>query len=271
MSNTIGVCLYGYQSKNIIDSLNNLLKKSSGNNKLLVNIIDQNNIERSRKISNEYTHIKIKYNFIKWDSIISPIFLKNKIFKSLNVDYYLEIGDGIFLNDNWDEYLIKNIKDNEVLSGNKSISVIKKNLFQLDKRYQDGDSLSNSIMIDRDFIFSKYSTYNSIEKPIYLKYNGEEESMSIDLLEKEIVLKCLFTGFYSNFCKDLSLEQYVPFSLNHGYNLFIEKYREKIKKYYGLDLLSLPFNTDDVLYSIDRSKIDKIGGNRYLNKIKVIN
>ena len=77
---------------------------------------------------------RIKYNFIKWDSIISPIFLKNEIFKSLNVDYYLEIGDGIFLNDNWDEYLIKNIKDNEVLSGNKSISVIKKNLFQLDKR-----------------------------------------------------------------------------------------------------------------------------------------
>jgi hypothetical protein len=104
-----------------------------------------------------------------------------------------------------------------------------------------------------------------------LKYNGEEEYISINLLQNEISLKCLFTTFYSDLSKNLSEEQYVPFSLNHGYNAFLNEYREMMNKYYGVLLLDLPFSTDDVMYSIDKSKVDKIGGDRYLNKIKVIN
>ena len=65
-------------------------------------------------------------------------------------------------------------------------------------------------------------------------------------------------------------EEYTPFSLTHNYNEFVKEYANKIQKNFNVAINPLPFEDNDVLYDINQSQIDRMGGLRYINKIKEI-
>ena len=65
----IEVIIYAYKSKVVIDKIKNLLKTLSGENKILIRLLDQYQIDRSKHIdqlSEKYNkNCKIIYNHIK--------------------------------------------------------------------------------------------------------------------------------------------------------------------------------------------------------------
>ena len=87
----IEVIIYAYKSKVVIDKIKNLLKTLSGENKILIRLLDQYQIDRSKHIdqlSEKYNkNCKIIYNHIFWDYIQSPIKLKEQRIKSKVENY----------------------------------------------------------------------------------------------------------------------------------------------------------------------------------------
>ena len=68
--------------------------------------------------------------------------------------------------------------------------------------------------------------------------------------------------------------KYIPFSIFHKYNSFIEYYINNKKEFFDENyenLRSLTFDGDDVLYDRMKSKFDKVLGIRYINKTNRIN
>jgi len=73
MRKSIGIFVYSFQNKDLIDNLTDIVNKSSGLHDLSFYVIDQNNVERSRLFNITASHVKIIYKHTKWDSIKSPV------------------------------------------------------------------------------------------------------------------------------------------------------------------------------------------------------
>ena len=95
--------------------------------------------------------------------------------------------------------------------------------------------------------------------------------MSIDINNKHYSLLCAPTELFINNTIPLESHGYVPFSLTHKYNDFVKENDKNIRGLFGIDIKQLPFNNDDIAYVIDKSETDKIGGERYLNRTRIIN
>jgi hypothetical protein len=79
------------------------------------------------------------------------------------------------------------------------------------------------------------------------------------------------TKLFQNNTLPLEDNGYVPFSLTHKYNKFIENNERNIIGLFGIEVIPFPFEDDDIEYTIEKSETDKIGGERYLNKTRIIN
>lgn len=270
--NDIGIFIYSYQNKQLINSIENIVNKSSGLNKLFFYIIDQNNIDRTRSITIDNNNVNIIYNYVKWDSIKSPILYKNESLKILNKQYHMQISDDVDLIKNWDILLINFIqnKKNIILSGNNKTIIENKNLFFINKKQEIYNDFYKNNFIDRDFIFGEIEKFFLLKYPIELKYYGEEEEMSINLINNNIDIYSIPSNYIINNSIKLENQEYVPFSLTHNYNKFINKNKKYLKEYYSVNIENIPFEDNDVEYDIQKSKIDRIGGLRYINKIKEI-
>jgi hypothetical protein len=235
-------------------------------------IIDQNNIDRTRSFDDPDFYASIRYKFVKWDSIRSPIEHKQEAFKILNKTYYMQIEGDISLAHDWDNYAIDFLKNNKksIISGNSTVTLKNKNHFFMDPERTPSNKFNKINYVDRRFIFGLSKDLNEVTQPVYLKYHGEEEFVSIDLINKGLSV----FNFPDDYLliNDSSLEkEYVPFSLTHNYSKFIRNYSSEIKEKFNITLEPLPFEDDDVLYDVGQSQIDKIGGLRYINKVKEIN
>jgi len=270
MSN-IGVGIYGYQNKNLLKTVSEIIDKSSKKNIFYFYIIDQNNIDRTRSFDQPDFYSSIKYKYVKWDSIKSPIQYKEEAFKSLNKTYYMQIDGDISLGQNWDTHAIDFLKNNpnSIISGNSTVTLKNKNDFFIEPERQESHTFNKINYVDRRFIFTLSETYKKITQPTYLKYYGEEEFVSLDLIDKGISIYN-FPDEFILLNEPVIEKEYVPFSLTHNYNKFINQYSNKIKEKFNVTLEPLPFEDDDVIYDINQSQIDKIGGLRYLNKTKEI-
>lgn len=270
----IGVFIYSFQNKNLIENLIDMAKKSSGLNNIYFYVVDQNNIERSRNIDIDLNHCKILYKYVKWDSIKSPISYKKDSFRILNKEYYMVCGDGVEFNHNWDQDLIQKMNEvryvnTTIISGNNRIVPFNKNRFLIGYEKIESDKNEYNKFIDRDFMFCLSSDFRRFIFPEYLKYYGEIESVSLAFKSSKIM--SMPSNFLINKTVPLENIQYVPFSLYHGYNEFISKNKESLNTIYESNIKALPFDGNDVEYDLNRSQTDKIGGNRYLNKTRTIN
>lgn len=268
--NSIGILIYSYQNKNLINTIKEIIDKSSRNNILYFYIIDQNNIDRTRSIDIDELNINIKYRYIKWDSIISPIVYKQDGLRSLKTKYYMQISDDVLLIQNWDTEFINflNKKTNTILSGFGTTEPYIKNNFFIKLNIKNSDKFESTKFINRDFIFGLTEDILKIGYPTQLKYYGEEEQMSINTKNINLQIYSIPSDYIINNSIPLDNEQYLPFSITHNYNKFL--INNNIKEYYGLDIPLLPYEDNDVLYDVQKSQIDKMGGLRYINKIKEV-
>jgi hypothetical protein len=276
MKKSIGVFVYSFQNKDLIDSVTDIVNKSSGLHDLSFYIIDQNNVERSRLFDITASHVKIIYKHTKWDSIKSPIAHKFDGSRILASEYFMQCGDGVVMSKDWDVSLVDKIesvryKNQTIISGNHKLEFKNKNLFMIEKIKSVSEDYSNVDMIDRDFIFCLSSDIKRVGYPVELKYYGEEEKMSIMINQKHYHLLCCPTKLFQNNTIPLEDNGYVPFSLTHKYNKFIENNERNIIGLFGIELIPFPFEDDDIEYTIEKSETDKIGGERYLNKTRIIN
>jgi len=276
MKKSIGIFVYSFQNKDLIDNVTDIVNKSSGLHDLSFYIIDQNNVERSRLFDITASHVKIIYKHTKWDSIKSPIAHKFDGSRILASEYFMQCGDGVVMSKDWDVSLVDKIesvryKNQTIISGNHKLEFKNKNLFMIEKIKSVSEDYSNVDMIDRDFIFCLSSDIKRVGYPVELKYYGEEEKMSIMINQKHYHLLCCPTKLFQNNTLPLEDNGYVPFSLTHRYNKFIENNERNIIGLFGIEVIPFPFEDDDIEYTIEKSETDKIGGERYLNKTRIIN
>lgn len=276
MKKSIGIFVYSFQNKDLIDNLTDIVNKSSGLHDLSFYVIDQNNVERSRLFNITASHVKIIYKHTKWDSIKSPVAHKFDGSRILASEYFMQCGDGIVMSQDWDVSLVDKIesvryKNQTIISGNHKLEFKNKNLFMIEKIKSVAENYSDVDMIDRDFIFCLSSDIKRVGYPVELKYYGEEEEMSIMINQKHYHLLCCPTKLFQNNTLPLEDNGYVPFSLTHKYNKFIENNERNIIGLFGIEVIPFPFEDDDIEYTIEKSETDKIGGERYLNKTRIIN
>jgi hypothetical protein len=109
-----------------------------------------------------------------------------------------------------------------------------------------------------------------------MKYNGDEEDFSCNAFNKNISIYSLSNDFYIDNTQDLNTHPYVPFSLNHGYDYLktIISESNNFIKYNNIsidNLLSLPFEQNDVMYDTNKSIYNLVGGEKFYTSVQAIN
>lgn len=282
MRESIAVIIYSFQNKDLLASVSNVIDNSSSLNDIVVYVIDQNNINRKDIFESKFDN-SVKYLFVPWDKIKSPIWYKENFAKKTLCNYILHLGDRVSLSKNWDSRILeKYTEPNLVFSGNNVSEIYIKNNYFLDtKKIEDNYFFKQGLFIDRNFIFSRKSNLIDIGYPTYLKYYGEQEAQTYFVYDKAYSIYIVPEDLYSDNTIKLDELEYVPFSLTHNYNYFVESHSKIINKFLddwsganvkpGVSIKKIPFENNDVDYDQDKSEIDKIGGDRYLNVIREIN
>lgn len=295
--NEITVGIYSYKGKKLFDTVDSLLNNKSNNMKIIINIKDQHPIDRSdsfKEIINKYNAAG-SYHHVFWDWITSPIIHKEEILRIAKTEYYLFLSDNIIFTKDWDLKLINFIKNkNIVLSGNKKIKLSYKNLFYINKQETNINDFTETNYINRDFIFGRTSRFKQIGLPKYIKYDGEEEILSMKYFINNLNIYAVPTETYSYSCETSIKNLYTPFQTGHKYNEAIDLIKRgynsfesfepfesleinTIKdfwQYHNIDInkiKKIPFETDDVAYDPNSSKYDKIDGRRFIDKQNTIN
>jgi hypothetical protein len=297
---SINVVMYSYKSKNAIDTLADLMKKTSDNVFIFIHWHDQNAINRSKLLEdlvNTYKNCNGQYVHINWDNNEGAVNYKDIRLKStVGGKYHMTITPGTKLFQNWDNEFINYVKDkNVIISGNKQVKFDNSKIFFVNKTFNDASDYTVTNYIDRNLIFgnvvmmknSKLGDYNF---PGWLKYYGEEEVLSLQYCTDNIQIVCAPTKLVNinEYSTLTDFSHYVPFSKYHNYNQVIKLFKtganerighygqEKIDKFsktHNFDFSSLhwlQFWGNDVAYTVSETSYDKLGGRRFIKQIKEV-
>ncbi len=278
----IDAIIYSYKNKNLRLVVESLLKNTV--NDIFVYVFDQHPLDRSSMFQDN----RISYEHIFWDAIQSPCERRGNIVNVSNADYILQLSDDIVVSNNWDQFLIAFISEEQrIVSGNKKVKLENSEKFFLKASGETSSNFELSGYIDRNFIFAARNIWNSIAYPYYLKYNGEEEMMSLDFFRAG---KNIYSAPESTY-EDLNVRTlenvYVPFSKNHNYNDVVKnlngdvlksekdfpRSRNDFLKFHGIEnlhLKELPFSTNDVLYNPYGLSFQDIDARKFISKTKAI-
>lgn len=276
----IDVFIYSYKGKNLLDVVKNINKTSSS--KIRITVLDQHPLDRSDifKIDN------VIYKHIIWDMQSKPNKYKGNFIKRTNSTYVLVISDDVILENGWDKKFINFIKDNVIISGSGSVRLYSKNLFYLDKEIFPTNDFTITNYINRDFIFAKSSTLKLLDYPFYIKFNGEEEAISLIAYSSGIEVYSAPSELYKKYNNTKIIDMYVPFSLNHNYNEVVSLLltgKNKFQTLKNIDSISnfenfhgikfkeainpLPFIDNDVEYDQYASHFGRMGGKKFVEKV----
>jgi hypothetical protein len=270
----IEAVIFSYKSKNLKKSVDQLLKNTSS--KINIMVFDQNPINRKGIFNiDEYTN-KASYNHVVWDEINGPAHYKADILLGTNAEYFLILSDDIFVSKDWDKHLIDFLQNKKaIVSGTGELKISQKNLFFLEKNRANSENYTKTNFIDRNFIFGK-SIFLKDSYPTNLKYNGEEESLSLNLFNSQVEIFSAPTSTYED-AKIRTIEnKYVPFSLEHNYNSVIDLYDnapENFLKSIGIEkgsLHKLPYTKDDVSYHPYRLEFQELDARKFIMNVKEI-
>ena len=280
----IFVYIYSYKEPNLFEFVDQLIENSSKKNRLHIYISDQNNLTRLKQFTQ---HKNIYYEVIWWDELVSPLYYLKKSLEEnyeKKYEYALLLKQHIELPKNWDTELIDMLPSNSVISGSGSYNFSIDKNFYIKKENVNTKEVTKTSCIDRNFIFGSFDSIKKIEVPTKIKYYGEEEYISMDILNRELDIYSLPSNYYKKVSLPIHERGYIPFSLNHDYNevldLLINNKTSKLiyldpSKFLsatGIDvsgLSLLPFDFNDIEY--DRhSSLDNVGGRRYIEKLKSV-
>lgn len=257
-SKLIRIILFSYKNKNLQDIVDAAIAGASAN--LCIDIIDKNQINR-QSIFEGYD--SASYRHKHWSEIDSPTKYKADLLEGSQFDYFMIMSDDVVLNPGWDKTLIEFVENNNcIVSGFMTPKIYHKDKFYLGKTMTKNDDFAITNYIDRNLVFGTNKTMTLMKYPTAVKYNGEEEILSLSLF-------CDGIDIYSApswLCKDLNTRTidngFVQFSVNHNYNNFVEALRSGIYDnirttkefmvYHNIDINSifpLPFQRNDVSYN----------------------
>ena len=270
----IQALIFSYQNKNLKLAVDQLIKNTK--NDIFITIFDKHSIDRSYAFNTQDYKSNVEYHHIYWDELIGPAEYKSNWVRENTSEHVLFFSDDTLVSKNWDENLLYFLKDKEaIVSGKGNLKLKQKNpfFFQQDRSVSPDFTLSN--FIDRNFIFGKTEILKNIY-PKEIKYYGEEEFLSLNLFNNKIEI---FSG-PSNLYEDLGLRtienSYTTFSIEHNYNLLIEKYLEAPQEFLDLhginknNLNKLPYNSNDVLYNPSSLNYHDLDARKFLMEIKEI-
>jgi hypothetical protein len=287
MSKNIDVVIYSYKGKKLKEVVNNLKEMSSGENNIGIRIADQHPIDRSLTFKSLGV---LGYSHLFWDSQKSPCSIKNQGIRNSDAEYILQMGDSIMVSKDWDKNLLKFYENKKIIiSGNEKIHLKQDGLFYIKKEKTNIDNFTLTNYVDRNFLFTTKKIFNLMKYPEYLKYNGEEETISIDMFTAGFDIYSCPTDFFDVIEPPTIGNIYTPFSLNHNYNEVVEllntgknkflflgarkRSREDFEIFHGIDLKlikKLPFEANDVAYDPDRLDFNKVDARRFVAKTKSI-
>lgn len=285
--NDIDVVIYSYKGKLVKDVISSVLANSSGKRAINIVLMDQHPLVREKLFAD---FPNLYYNHIFWDIQVSPLFYKNYAVNHSKSKYILILGDNVLLNKDWDEQLISFVaKTNAVVSGNKKVSISHDSLFYLKKSLTESESFALTNFIDRDFIFFEKDKFKKFGYPTYLKYNGEEEALSLSVFASGTDIYCSPSQTLTKVGKPTIEELYVPFSINHNYNEVVEllhtganifndgsSWSRSVKDFSDfhkvdfLNINSLPFQTNDVSYDPANMNFNSVDARRFVARTKAI-
>lgn len=267
----IDVVIYSYKNKNLKRVIDSLL--SNTRSEIKINVFDQHPLDRSKNFIND----KIIYKHIFWDIIQSPCEYRGSVLDSTNADYVLQISDDVLVSPGWDLEMIDFIKNNNyVISGNQSVEMVKSDKFSLLPIRIKSNEHKVTNYIDRNFIFASTENWNSFEYPYYLKYNGEEEMLSLEFFLAKKDIYQAPTRIYEDINLRTLDNLYVPFSKDHCYNLVVESINSRGSEFLayhnlgGLRLAPLPYQTNDVSYNPYNLEFQDIDARKFISKTKAI-
>lgn len=288
MTNDISVIIYSYKGKLLKDVIQKLVNNSSNQSKVNIKVIDQHPLKRTETFEKE---LGCLYKHVFWDWQISPIRQKKAMLDSSTEKYTLFIADNIFIQQDWDLELINFVKDStNIVSGNAKVTIEKDGNFFIKKNYTASSIFELTNWIDRRFIFGKTSTFvDRIIFPEYLKYNGEEEAMSLEFFTNNVNIFSAPSTMYHEIGKNTLDYLYAPFSLNHNYNSVIDLFKGGSNKFGSVlerprsfddfnlfhnDILNklnkLPFQTNDVEYDPMDLNFNTVDARRFVARTKAI-
>jgi hypothetical protein len=284
----ISVIVYSYKGKLLKDVVDKIVVNSSGQNNLHIKILDQHPLKRNEVFEKNFSCV---YTHIFWDWQNSPISYKKTMLEATTEKYTLFIADNIFVEKNWDSVLVDFVKESDkIVSGRHKLQLQKDGHFFLKKSHTIIDNFEITQFIDRGFVFGKTENFlHGKVLPEYLKYNGEEESMSIELFTNGCDIFAAPSSTYTQIGKNNLEELYVPFSLNHNYNSAIDLLQSGNSIFSSVDgrvrsfqdfslfhndifklLFRLPFQTNDVEYDPMDLNFNSVDARRFVAKTKAI-
>jgi hypothetical protein len=277
MTNDLLIFIYSYKNRDLQAAVDNVYESTHGNFSVVV--VDQNTIDR-KHVFNKYPNMT--YRHVYWDFLYGPVSFKKEYLVNTDFENYLMISDNITLSKDWNLKLLKHYGDRMVISGNSSVEISQEGYFSItpNRVLTDEPVLTN--YIDRNFIFYSRHAMEQSEFPAHLKYNGEEEELSIRLYNIGYDIYSATSHIYTQTSISSIGNVYVPYSLNHGYNTFINNLKNNTISNYQQEnprtvkdfcnfhkidiskIYPLPFDDNDVQYDPNKLQIDldKDAGNR---------
>ena len=286
--NDISVIIYSYKGKMLKDVINSLRSNSSGSHRISVKVIDQNPIKRKELFEEQ---LSCTYSHMFWDWINSPIGYKKFMIQESTEEYVLLLSDNILVGKDWDKKLIDFVSNkNAVVSGNSKARLYQEGHFFIKSQPDLSDEYRLSQFVSRDFIFGRRSIFtDQIHYPEYLKYNGENEVISIEMFTSGIDIFSGPSSLYISIGQNTLDELYVPFSVNHNYNEAIRLIKSGVNKFASvqnrprsiddfnmfhnnifLNISELPFLTNDVDYDPQNLNFNSVDARRFVARTKAI-
>lgn len=210
---TLYVNIISYKNNNLFDLIESLKELSSGKNNIIIKAIYQHP-RRNRKYSLD------DFLFIKMDDNRSPLVRLGHFIKKEEIyDYYLLLGAGASVQQDWDDTLIKKFESLNVENITSGYILSTKDNYA-----------------DANFLFMRYNWVKYINFPNYLKRYGFNEEVTM----RYYCMGYDFIGFDNNPIiinneYYIDYDYYIPFSPYHNYQEVADLYENGYNNYSSLN------------------------------------
>jgi hypothetical protein len=281
-----------YKDKNFIDFLQHTYNVTHKH--CHFEVYESNPIIHDLEINKLDFNVAYDYNI--WDSIESPVAKKAQRLEWLardnrqDDDVICFITPDTILSKDWYVDVIKFLKENpkSVVSGNGKAAVEQKDYFSYKLDFQQSSEWVKNQIVTKHFMVGFSGTFKNIKGPGYLKYNGEDEAWSLELLSNGIDIYGAPSSLYED-TRNRSMETtYKTWSSDHNYNVVIdllkgnhlEEYnvtKEGLEKFLAAhvsikpdEVYPLPYSTNDVAYDPYKLKMHEVDARRFIAGVKAI-
>ncbi len=280
VSDIVHAHVYSYKNKNLGSVVQALIDNT--HNSLRITVTEQHPVMHKEKFESMGN---VGYEHVFWDYQVAPTQYKHDVIWGRGETYQLFITDDTVVSKDWDVDAIALVEERDVIISGRGKAILEKHDKYFIKNNPHYSGLfEESQYIDRNFIFGKRSTFKSVDYPTNVKYLGEEEIYSINLFCAGVDVWSAPTDFYEDLGSRTLENLYVPFSLEHNYNEFIDIiYQRKpiagvrsvseFIEYHGIQNIGLKplfYPNNDVPYDYSKMKMQDVGGERFIDNLKAI-